>query len=57
MPMIGQAAYRDIRNRSERTKVVKVANMNWLDMEAAVEKDQRCILPIGSTEQHAQLSL
>ena len=57
MPMIGQAAYWDIRNRSERTKVVKVANMNWLDMEAAVEKDQRCILPIGSTEQHAQLSL
>ena len=36
---------------------MKVANMNWLDMEAAVEKDQRCILPIGSTEQHAQLSL
>ncbi|MEK9856453.1 MAG: creatininase family protein, partial [Rhodobiaceae bacterium] len=31
--------------------------MNWLDMEAAVERDQRCILPIGSTEQHAQLSL
>ena len=36
---------------------MKVANMNWLDVEAVVKQDQRCILPIGSTEQHAQLSL
>lgn len=34
-----------------------VANMNWRDIEAAVARDPRCILPIGSTEQHAQLSL
>jgi creatinine amidohydrolase len=36
---------------------MKVAEMNWRDVEAAAAKDPRCILPIGSTEQHAQLSL
>jgi creatinine amidohydrolase len=36
---------------------MKVADMNWRDVEAAVARDPRCILPIGSTEQHAQLSL
>ena len=36
---------------------MKVANMNWQDVEAAAARDPRCILPIGSTEQHAQLSL
>ena len=36
---------------------MKVANMNWRDVEAAAARDPRCILPIGSTEQHAQLSL
>ena len=57
MQRIGREVCRDILDGSERTKVVKVANMNWLDMEAAVKKDQRCIMPMGSTEQHAQLSL
>ncbi|MFK7753219.1 MAG: creatininase family protein [Sedimentitalea sp.] len=36
---------------------MKIANMNWQDVEAAAARDPRCILPIGSTEQHAQLSL
>ena len=36
---------------------MKVADMNWRDVEAAAARDPRCILPIGSTEQHAQLSL
>ena len=36
---------------------MKVADMNWRDVEAAALRDPRCILPIGSTEQHAQLSL
>lgn len=31
--------------------------MNWRDIEAAAARDPRCVLPIGSTEQHAQLSL
>lgn len=36
---------------------MKVAEMNWRDIEEAAVRDPRCILPIGSTEQHAQLSL
>lgn len=36
---------------------MKVADMNWRDVKAAAARDPRCILPIGSTEQHAQLSL
>ncbi|KIN71029.1 creatininase family protein [Sulfitobacter guttiformis] len=36
---------------------MNVAQMNWRDIEAAAARDPRCILPIGSTEQHAQLSV
>ena len=36
---------------------MKIAEMNWFDVEKAVARDRRCVLPIGSTEQHAQLSL
>ena len=36
---------------------MRVAEMNWRDVEAAAARDPRCVLPIGSTEQHAQLSL
>lgn len=36
---------------------MRVVDMNWRDVEAAVARDPCCILPIGSTEQHAQLSL
>ena len=31
--------------------------MNWRQVEAYLKTDDRCVLPIGSTEQHAQLSL
>lgn len=36
---------------------MKIAEMNWMDVEATVARDPRCVIPIGSTEQHAQLSL
>lgn len=36
---------------------MNVADMNWRDVDAAAARDPRCVLPIGSTEQHAQLSL
>jgi len=34
-----------------------ISEMNWMDVERQVARDTRCVLPIGSTEQHAQLSL
>lgn len=34
-----------------------IADMNWMQVEERVANDDRCILPIGSVEQHAYLSL
>jgi creatinine amidohydrolase len=31
--------------------------MNWMQVEAYLKRDDRAVLPVGSTEQHAQLSL
>jgi creatinine amidohydrolase len=36
---------------------VRIANLNWMELEAYLERDDRIVLPIGSTEQHAYLSL
>lgn len=36
---------------------MKVADLNWQDVAACAARDPRAVLPIGSTEQHAQLSL
>jgi creatinine amidohydrolase len=36
---------------------MRIADMNWMQVEAYLEADDRCVLPIGSTEQHARLSL
>lgn len=36
---------------------MKVSAMNWMQVEAYLKKDDRCVLPIGCTEQHAYLSL
>lgn len=31
--------------------------MTWMQIERYLERDDRCVLPLGSTEQHAYLSL
>lgn len=36
---------------------MKVADMNWMMMEAQVGRDDRAVVPFGCTEQHAHLSL
>lgn len=36
---------------------MRIADMSWMDVEAQVARDDRCVLPIGSVEQHARLSL
>ena len=36
---------------------MQVAAMNWMQVEAALKKDDRCVLPVGSVEQHGYLSL
>jgi creatinine amidohydrolase len=36
---------------------MKISDMNWQQVEAYLEKDDRAIVPLGSTEQHGGLSL
>jgi len=36
---------------------MRVADMNWMQMEEYLAGDDRIVLPLGSTEQHAYLSL
>jgi creatinine amidohydrolase len=36
---------------------MRVTEMNWQQVEAALRHDDRAVLPLGSTEQHAFLSL
>jgi creatinine amidohydrolase len=36
---------------------VRVADLNWMQLEDYLERDDRIVLPVGSTEQHAYLSL
>ena len=36
---------------------MRIEATNWFGVEAALERDDRCVLPLGCTEQHAHLSL
>ena len=36
---------------------MRIRDLNWLQLEAYLESDDRIVLPVGSTEQHAYLSL
>ncbi len=36
---------------------MQINTMNWMQVEAYLKRDDRCVLPLGSTEQHAYLSL
>ncbi len=36
---------------------MKLASMNWMQVEAYLRSDDRVVLPLGTTQQHAYLSL
>src|SRR5207244_1889461 len=36
---------------------MRISDMNWMMVEEYLKRDDRCVLPLGSTEQHAYLSL
>ena len=36
---------------------MRIADMNWMQVRDHAAQDDRAVLPIGSTEQHAYLSL
>ena len=36
---------------------MRISDMHWQQVEAYLARDDRAVLPLGSTEQHAYLSL
>ncbi|MBV9008890.1 MAG: creatininase family protein [Verrucomicrobia bacterium] len=36
---------------------MRISDMNWMMVEEYLQRDDRCVLPLGCTEQHAYLSL
>lgn len=36
---------------------MRIKDMTWMQVEEYLKRDDRCVLPLGSTEQHAYLSL
>src|SRR5215472_14742808 len=36
---------------------MRISEMNWMMVEQYLQRDDRAVLPLGSTEQHAYLSL
>jgi creatinine amidohydrolase len=36
---------------------MKIARMNWIEVDAYLRRDDRVVLPLGSVQQHAYLSL
>lgn len=36
---------------------MRITDMNWMQVEAYLQHDSRAVVPLGSTEQHAYLSL
>src|SRR5882672_10667194 len=40
-----------------RALPMKIIEMNWMQVEAYLRRDDRAVVPIGSTEQHAYLRL
>jgi creatinine amidohydrolase len=36
---------------------MRISDMNWAQVEEYLKHDDRCVLPLGSTEQHGYLSL
>ena len=36
---------------------MRISDMNWMQVEEYLKRDDRAVVPLGSTEQHAQLSL
>src|SRR5439155_25032477 len=45
------------RGRIREAVPVRVADCNWMQLERYLEGDDRIVVPLGSVEQHAYLSL
>lgn len=43
--------------KPERQRAMRIVDMNWMQVRDQAARDDRCVVPVGSTEQHAYLSL
>jgi creatinine amidohydrolase len=57
MGKTGHYEFYSVVHRRLRICIVQIKDMNWQQVEAYLQQDDRCVLPLGSTEQHAYLSL
>src|SRR5438874_11887050 len=57
MPRLPSIEFREDRQTPSRTAPMRISEMNWMMVEEYLKRDDRCVLPLGSTEQHAYLSL
>src|SRR5437763_2526643 len=52
-----QINLREFTATAAHHSVMRISEMNWMMVEEYLKGDDRCVLPLGSTEQHAYLSL
>src|SRR3954469_18867053 len=45
------------RPLSQTSTAMRIDEMNWMMVEEQLKREDRCIVPLGSTQQHAYLSL
>src|SRR6201999_3292080 len=50
-------AGRSVAGAIASAAAMRVVDLNWMQLEAYLEHDDRIVLPLGSVEQHAYLSL
>ena len=48
---------REFARQAAQNSKMRITEMNWMMVEEYLKRDDRCVLPLGSTEQHAYLSL
>src|SRR5215510_1952677 len=46
-----------VPSTTERTRDVRIGDVNWMQVEKYLQNDDRAVLPLGSTEQHSYLRL
>src|ERR1700736_5538561 len=53
----GEINLRESAPTAAHHSIMRISEMNWMMVEEYLKRDDRCVLPLGSTEQHAYLSL
>src|SRR5258708_20744301 len=57
LPMTTYFADLDSSPINKRPSLVRISDMNWMQVEDNLKRDDRAVLPLGSTEQLSNLRL